>query len=86
MEFEDNITYYTYRGKRCEINFEACFNGCDVAVYDNDLNLLEPKFCTNLTGFGPGEQREVLDNLKMRAIAFKKAQEFFERYELKIIK
>lgn len=82
MEFIQNQTYVTYKGKKCEICLEPCFNGCDVAVYDLGLNLLEPKFCTNLQGFDPFNfTASFEDSMELRSLAFEKAQEYYEKYE-----
>jgi len=41
--------YMSYEVKGFEICLEPCLNGCDVAIYDDKQDLLEPKVCTGLT-------------------------------------
>ncbi len=41
--------WYSWKGDGVEICLEPCINGFDVAVYDLNMNLLEPKHCLNLT-------------------------------------
>lgn len=41
--------YYCYIVEnKVEVSLESCLNGYDVALYDENQNLLQPKRCTNL--------------------------------------
>jgi len=73
----------SFKGKYCEICLEPCFNGCDVAVYDLNQNLLEPKFFTNLN---LPELSQIEQIINVRKLAIDKATEFYNKYEQPPIK
>lgn len=79
-EFKNKGGYFQYDGDGFHICLEPCLNGCDVAVYDKDLMLLEPKFCCDLPGFGLGEHPSPEQQIKMLALAQEKAKEYFDKY------
>lgn len=70
--------YMSYTGKNCEICFERCLNGCDIAVYDLKQNLLEDKQCTDIPDFNPSIFEHVI---KVRSEALKVANKFYQTYE-----
>ena len=87
-DFKQKVGYLSYKGKYCEICLEPCFNGCDIAVYDLNQSLLEPKFCTNLKGFAPFENpienpSNILQLLKLWKLIDKKTNKFYQKHELK---
>ncbi len=41
------VPYFSYKTDNVEICLEPCLNGLDVAIYDLNQELLEPKECTN---------------------------------------
>jgi len=76
--FKKKDGYMSFTGKKVEICLEPCLNGCDVAVYDLNMDLLEPKYCTNLNL----QYMEVIDQvIKIREAALIKAKEFYLKYE-----
>lgn len=63
--------YMTFKNDKFEICLEPCLNGCDVAIYDLEQNLLEPKKCTDLKHVNN-------DELLVRAYEF--FNEFYNKY------
>jgi len=84
-DFDKRDGYVSWRGKKIEICFEPCFNGCDVAVYDLNQNLLVPKYCTDIKNW-PMKMptngiKDMLKIAEMRKRAIIKANEFYEKHE-----
>ncbi len=42
--------YFSYKDEKYEVCLESCLNGYDVAIYDNNQNLIGEKECTNTEG------------------------------------
>ena len=58
-----------------EICIEPCLDGYDVAIYDQNLNLLEPKQCTNIS-IGT----KVINVVKAQKKALKYANALYKKY------
>lgn len=72
-----NRYYYSYKTDKVEITLEFCLNGFDVAVYDLNENLLEPKVCTDfsLEDFKTLPREKIIDK------AIKIANTFYKKYK-----
>lgn len=76
-DFKKEDGYMSYKNDKFEICLEPCFNGCDVAIYDVDQNLLKPKVCTNVDLLG-----DVTDIINVR----EKAQEIFQKFYNEVLR
>lgn len=65
--------YFSYKFNRKEICLEKCLNGFDVAIYDDNQGLLEPKVCTNSDG------SETAKSIVARAVSI--ADKFYQDYK-----
>lgn len=77
-DFVKKDGYMSFKGKKVEICLEPCLNGCDVAVYDLNQNLLEPKKCTDLELEKLNLLQRVVET-RVKALEF--AEEFYQRHE-----
>jgi len=58
------LVYKTFHGKKCEICIESGFKCIDIAVYDLDKELLEPKVTINSPEMEKGGLIKIVDYLK----------------------
>ena len=75
FKFNENRAYF--KNRRVEICLEPCLNGCDVAVYDKNQNLLTDKVCTDVKNFYFYDLRAIIET---RTKALTTANRFYELF------
>ena len=74
------LTYRTFVGKNCEICIEPGFKCLDVAVYDLEKGILEPKVTINAPEFKQGGVGKIVEYLKQFEST---VNNFYKKWELK---
>ena len=71
------VPYLSFRGKKCEICIESGFGCIDVAVYDLNQDMLEPKVTLNSPG------NSVMAFVEFYKELDKVVNSFYQKHELK---